>query len=133
MVVGLLGNDLAAGYAPSEVVALLARVMEYARKDFPGIKLYTYNRLPNVRTKTANEVRRAQYMEFNQLIKEYCDKHDDVTLIDFLTFPALFQEGHVGDYEYQRPELYVEDGAHFNQTGYDVYRDIFLEVLDDIL
>ena len=133
LVCSSLGNDLAAGYTPNEVVALIARVLEYARRDFPGIKLYVYNRLPNVRTKTANEVRRAQYMEYNELIKAYADNHDDVTLIDFLKFPALFQDGHAGDYEYPRPELYVEDGAHFNQAGYDVYRDIFLEVLDDIL
>jgi len=65
--------------------------------------------------------------------KAYAYSHDDVTLIDFLTFPALFQEGHVGDYNYPQPELYVEDGAHFNQAGYAVYRDIFLEVLDDVL
>ena len=133
MVTVSLGNDLSAGYTVDEVLSLFARLMQYARTDFPGIKLYTYNRLPNIRTRDAKPERFAQYMEYNQKIKAYCDEHDDVTLIDFTKFPSLFQEGHVGDYAYPREELYVEDGTHFNQAGYDVYRDIFLEVLDDIL
>ena len=53
--------------------------------------------------------------------------------LDFAKEPAFFQEGHVGDYDYPRAELFVEDGIHFNQQGYDAYRDFFLKALDDIL
>lgn len=133
MVTGSLGNDLSAGYTVDEVMFLLARLMEYTRTDFPGIKLYVYNRLPTVKTRDANPERFAQFMDYNERIKQYCAAHEDVTLIDYTQYPALFQDGHVGDYAYPREELYVEDGTHFNQKGYNVYRDIFLEVLDDIL
>ena len=59
--------------------------------------------------------------------------HPDVTLIDHTQMPDLFQPGHMGDFAYPRHELFVADGVHFNQDGYDVYRDIYLRVLDDIL
>ena len=47
--------------------------------------------------------------------------------------PQGFLQGHMGDFNYPREELFVADGVHFNQEGYDIYRDIYLRVLDDIL
>jgi len=133
LIVGGTGNDFAAGYSASEVLTLQARVMEYARKDFPGIKLYMYTRIPNIKSLSATPASRSRKEEYDLLQKAYCDSHDDVTLLDIGSFPGFFQEGHVGDYNYPREELFVEDGVHFNQLGYDVYRDFFLQALDDIL
>ena len=72
-------------------------------------------------------------LEYEQLLRAYRDNHPDVTLIDHTQMPDLFQSGHMGDFAYPRHELFVADGVHFNQDGYDVYRDIYLRVLDDIL
>ena len=130
---GMVGNDYAAGYTASEIIGLQARIFEYARKDFPGIKLYMYKRLPTIKASTPTPAKRSFDKEYDLLQKAYCDSHDDVTFLDVGKFPAFFQEGHVGDYNYPREELFVEDGMHFNQQGYDVYRDFFLQALDDIL
>ena len=130
---GAVGNDSAAGYTASEILALQARIFEYARKDFPGIKLYMYSRFPSVAGLSAKPAKKSFNKEYDLLQKAYIDSHDDVTFLDFGKFPGFFQEGHVGDYNYPREELFVEDGIHFNQQGYDVYRDFFLQALDDIL
>ena len=38
-----------------------------------------------------------------------------------------------GGYENLREEFFVEDKVHYNQKGYDVYQEFFLEILDEIL
>ena len=131
LVLSCFGNGIAAGYSAGEVMACNARVLDWARHDFPGIRLYLCNCHPN--TTAPNALRVAARVEYNELVRDYCLRHDDTTLVDATTFPALWEEGHMGQYDHPRPELYVEDHVHFNQAGYDVYRDFFLQALDDIL
>ena len=130
LVIAGLGNDLSAGYTVDEIVALQARVLDWARHDFPGIRLYFCNRQPT--GKPANTKRVIACQESNELIRDYCERHEDTTLADALAFPDWWVEGRVGDYTAVREELFVEDG-HFNQAGYDLYKKFFLQVLDDIL
>lgn len=40
LVVYCHGNDLAAGYSAQEIMFLQSRLLEWARKDFPGIRFY---------------------------------------------------------------------------------------------
>ena len=127
------GNDFAAGYSANEVMTLQARLLEWARKDFPGIRFYIETSKPCPRRKDATVARARTTWEYEQLLRDYCATHEDTTLVDHTQIPDLWQEGHMGDFQYPRFELFVEDGLHFNQDGYDVYRDIYLRVLDDIL
>ena len=127
------GNDIAAGYSAGEIMFLQARLMEWARRDFPGIRLYVETGKPTPRRAEAKANVRSITLEYEQLLRAYRDNHPDVTLIDHTQMPDLFQPGHMGDFAYPRHELFVADGVHFNQDGYDVYRDIYLRVLDDIL
>ena len=39
----------------------------------------------------------------------------------------------VGDPSKVRKDIFIHDQTHFNQLGYDLYRDFFKEVLKDIL
>ena len=127
-----MGNSGSAGYTAPEVMMLTARVLDWARHDFPGIRLYLYLFHPSP-SSNAEARRKSGGLELNGMMERYCRRHEDVILADARTYPAFWQEGHMGDYDYPRPELYVEDGVHFNQAGYDVYRDYFLQLLDDIL
>ena len=132
LVTGSLSNDLGAGYSPSEIMSLLARLLEWARKDFPGIKLFLTTRGISPSFAKLPPNLQNQYDEYVQLLHYYCNAHDDVTLVDYTKYPALFLPGHEGDCNFPNRELFVPDG-HFNQAGYDVYRDIFLDVLDELL
>ena len=125
------GNDYGAGYTPQEIISLQARYMDYARHEFPGIRLYLCDVCPGVKERSSN--REYATKEFNEMVRAYCATHDDTTLVDHSTCTDLFEPGYAGDYDHARKELYVKDGVHFNQDGYDVYRDFFKRVLDDIL
>ena len=47
---------------------------------------------------------------------------------DMETMPA-----DAGDYSKVRQDIWVADEMHFTQEGYDIYRELFLNALDDIL
>ena len=127
------GNNWGYGYTAAEVAFLMFRILEWARKDVPGIRLYVETGKPTIKRKDASAATRSTTLEYEQRLRAYAAAHEDVTLIDHTVIPDLFQEGHMGDFAYPREELFVPDGIHFNQDGYDVYRDIYLRVLDDIL
>ena len=133
MVIYCHGNDFSAGYSANEVMTLQARLLEWARRDFPGIRFYLETGKPSPKRKEHSASMKRITLEYEQLLRDYCANHEDTTLVDHTQLPDLWQEGHMGDYDYPRFELYVEDGVHFNQDGYDVYRDLYLRVLDDIL
>lgn len=126
-----LGNDMAAGYSAEEVMFLQARILDYARHDFPGIKLYLCNRRPILKTPSAAGVSIIE--EYNELVSAYCQRHEDTTLVDHKDCPELWEPGHAGEVGHVRSDIFVEDEVHFNQKGYDIYRDFFLRVLDDLL
>lgn len=131
LVLKAYGNDMMYGYSPEEVLSIHARTLEYARHDMPGIKLYLCNIAPNAKPHSpAGDNHRDEY---NRLVKAYCEAHPDTTLVDHSSCEDLFQPGHVGDYNFPREELYIDDHVHFNQAGYDIYKKFFLKVLDDIL
>ena len=81
-----------------------------------------------------NTSKQAFIREYNRLLKEYCDRHDDCTLIEHTKNPAFYASPeYVGGYENIRTDVFIEDDVHYNQKGYDLYRDFFLDALDDIL
>ncbi len=132
MVLTSFGNALPRGYTAAEIFAVSTRILEYARTDFPGIRLFFCNVHPNQHTKTETPGRRATELEFNELVAYYCSKHEDTTLVDQWNYPGFYEEGFAGDPEHIREELFVEDG-HQNQEGYKVYREFFMEYLKDLL
>lgn len=72
--------------------------------------------------------------EFNQLLKEYAAWHEDTTFVDQINHPiGVENPTDVGDYQKVRRDIFVEDKVHPKQEGYNILRDIFLEVLDDLL
>ena len=127
------GNNWTYGYNAGEVCFMLFRILEWARRDFPGIKLFLEVGIPHPKMREATLAKKNIVKEYQQMIRSYAATRGDVTLIDHAEIPDLWQEGHMGDYDYPRDELFVADGVHFNQDGYDVYRDVYLRVLDDLL
>lgn len=130
-------NDYYYGYSPTETMELQSRIFEYARRDMPGIRIYACDVRPVI--KSLGELvpwnaflRRS--LEYNDLLEDYCSKHDDVTLIRHITSPLFFEDSQdVGDYGKVRKDIFIEDQVHFNQTGYDLYAEFFRNVLKNIL
>jgi lysophospholipase L1-like esterase len=126
-------NDLAAGYTPLEIVTLLAQFCNWARADFPGVKLYICDAMPHKRTANNGTWRRFAN-QFNKLVREYCDANADCTCVGQSCWPGFYHDpADAGDYTKIRTDIWVEDEVHLTQEGYDMYRDLFLDALDDIL
>lgn len=125
-------NDTWRGYSSQEVTFLFNRLLEYARRDVPGIRLYVTDIHP-----CASHIGKPvtywdhYHADIQHYVEEYCEAHEDTTLISWLTCPYFFNRPEdVGQWEKMRTDLFVEDGVHFTQEGYDLAARFFREALD---
>jgi len=126
-------NDISYGYSPAEIVYLIAKFCDWARTDFPGVKLYLCDAMPHKRFINSGMWKRLA-AQFNKLLKDYCASHEDCTLVCQSTWHGFYPDpADAGDYGKIRQDIWVEDEIHFTQEGYDIYRDLFLNALDEIL
>lgn len=132
LVVSIVHNDRGLGYSVNEIMTNLAKLFEYARTDFPGIRLYACDSRPTLKLRTDAHMR--FQAEFHQALKEYCRRHPDTTYVCHIDSPLWFENPEdVGDYQKVRTDIFVEDELHFNQKGYDLYKEFMTDVLKDIL
>lgn len=132
LVVSIIHNDRGLGYSINEIMTNLAKLLEYARTDFPGIRLYLCDARPTLKLTTQAHL--LYHQEFHQALKEYCGRHPDTTLISHMGSPLWVEDPKdLGDRTKVRKDIFVEDELHFNQTGYDLYKIFMTNVLKDIL
>lgn len=133
IVVRFFPNDVKFGYAPIELVNMIAQLCNWARADFPGVKFYLCDAMPHLRY-VDNKIWQGLAKRFNKILKEYCDANEDCVYVAQSTWPGFYTDpADAGDYSKIRQDIWVADESHFTQEGYDIYRDLFLDVLDDIL
>ena len=126
-------NDVSFGYTPDEIVSMLAQFCNWARADFPGVKLYLCDAMPHKQF-INNGTWKTLAKQFNKLLKEYCSCYEDCTYVSQSAWPGFYSDpADAGDYGKIRQDIWVEDNVHMTQEGYDMYRDLFLTALDDIL
>jgi lysophospholipase L1-like esterase len=129
------GNDYGFGYTPEEVVDILARVIQYAKAEFPDIAVYVFASCPNLKHKNdtapAYLARRAKY---DALISELCDQFENCHCIDYVNAPFFYEkEEDIGHYDRIREDLHCKDGIHFNDLGYTLFIEYMRTVLDSLL
>jgi len=126
-------NDISFGYSPAEVMYLLAQFCNRAKADFPGIKLYICDAMPHQKFINSTLWQNNAKL-YNRILREYCDNTEDVFYVAQSTWRGFYNDpADAGDYSKVRTDIWVEDQMHMTQEGYDSYRDLFLEALDDIL
>lgn len=139
LVIATYGNDGMYGYSPEQVMDVVARLLHWARTDFPGIRLYLVEDHPKPMGKdttmkdmwNSTKQRRDKYLE---MLHVYAQSHADTQVIELWNCSELFETPEdVGDFRKVREDLFVEDKVHPNQAGYDILKKVFLEALDDIL
>lgn len=134
LVLKVYNNDRDRSYSPAEIIFLQSRILEYARTDMPGIKLYVCDAQPILKQKDVQDIWYYHQMEYNQRIAEYCARHADVKLVKCSCNPYFFHDpAEIGDYAKIRSDIFIEDQVHLNPKGYELYRKFWLEQLDDIL
>lgn len=113
------GNGEAFGYTLEETFELAERVVAYARTDFPEMRIYlcgahlTMNR---------SEERLEKTRRYDAWLRELAARTPDCVYIDPKEHAPL-----------HRTDIFVKDGVHYNQEGYDLYGAFFREALKDEL
>ena len=113
------GNATAFGYSAEETWELAQRVLMYALTDFPDIRIYLMGANPR---REETETGMAFKAVYNAKAREFCMSHPNCFYHDPREYAPLL-----------RKDIFVEDGVHFTQEGYDIYGDFFREVLKDEL
>lgn len=119
LVYSFTANGPSFGYSHEESWELAQRVIAYAQIDFPGIHIYIEG-FHQSRDITPEQI--AEKKAFDLKIREFAEKTPNCTYVDVMNRD-----------EFYRKDIYVEDGIHFNQTGYELYGAFFQEVLKDEL
>lgn len=139
LVLSTLGNDGMYGYSPEQTMTNVAKILHWARTDFPGIKLFLVEPHPNPKGKETtmpdkwnNGLHKRR--SFIEMLNAYEQLHEDTKVIRLWNRPELFETPEdVGDFHKVREDIFVADKVHPNQAGYDIFREIFLEALDELL
>jgi len=113
------GNYTAFGYSVEETWELAQRVITYALTDFPDIHVYICNSL-HTRDEFADRAARA--LKCNELLREFVNNTPNCYYVDMYNHEPLACK-----------DIFVDDGIHYNQKGYDLYTEFFKEVLREEL
>ena len=139
LVIATFGNENMYGYSPEETMVNVSKICHWARTDFPGIKIFLCEDHPRPSGKdttvpdrwNGGKIRRERY---NEMLHLYAQTHEDTEVVELWNRPELFETPEdVGNFRKVRDDIYVDDQVHPNQAGYDIYGQIFREVLDDLL
>ena len=139
LVIATRGNDSMYGYSPEETMANVAKLCQWARVDFPGIRIFLFEPHPTPKGKAATirdiwnngKNEREKYAE---MVRIYCDTHEDTTMIPMWNRPEFYETPEdVGNFRKVREDIYYTDKVHFNQEGYDIFGRICREALDELL
>lgn len=139
LVIATFANDKMYGYGPNDVMINISKLCHWARTDFPGIKIFLMEAHPCPKRK--NETIRDQWNShknmresYNEMLHIYAQTHEDTKVIELWNRPELFETPEdVGNFRKVREDIFVEDGVHPNQAGYDILGEIFRKELEELL
>ena len=121
LVYSFFANGSSFGYSAEESWELAQRVITYAKTDFPGIHIYICGADPQRDERNFTAIGNVKRTE--SFIKAFVENNSDCHYVDILGYEPLNN----------RKDIFVEDGVHYNQLGYDIYTDFFKGVLSEEL
>ena len=113
------GNGRSFGYTPEEIWELAQRVIAYTAIDFPETRIYLSGTQVSLKETPEDAAIWERYDEWQ---REYAATHENCFFIDVRSDESL-----------RRDDIFVPDGVHFNQAGYDLYAEFFKKALADEL
>ena len=109
IIVQLGGNDLAAGKTPEQVCDDFKTFVKTTRTALPDVKIIYMGLIPTVKRWEQAEVQK----KYEQLMKAYVLSMDNMDYMDVW-------DAFLGPDGKPRPELFIKDGQHNNDAGYDI-------------
>ena len=134
LVIATESNDIGFGYSVHDVMEILARIVQWAQADFPGIRVYCFTGAPTLKNKGQVNVSTRARKEYNELLEAFCAVTENCVYVP-LHKQAMFYENpeDVGDFDKVREDIFHEDNTHLNPKGYAMFMDFVRELLDDLL
>ena len=108
-------NGPSFGYSDEESWELAQRVIAWAKTDFPGIHIYLVGAHPSRDETPENTAKKQAY---NSIVRSFAESTEGCFFLNLYDNP-----------EFLRKDIFVADGLHFNQTGYDLYEAFYREAL----
>jgi lysophospholipase L1-like esterase len=103
-------NDISAGKSPKQVAADFKHFVKTVRDELPQTRIIFIAIKPSIkRWNLAEKMKTA-----NALIERQCREDKLLVYLDVFT-PMLGEDGK------PRPELFIKDGLHLNETGYKLW------------
>jgi len=106
-------NDIAQGVPVTVVLETFEKVVVRILDDNAETRIYLISVKPSI----TRESLWAEMVEVNQGIQTISKSKENVFYVDVAT-PMLNSDGS------RNPDLYVSDGLHMSQAGYDIWRDV---------
>lgn len=126
-------NDFGFGYSAYEVVDILARIVDWAKADFPEIKIVCFSNCPVYKHVGKPSVFTRQRADYDRFLELMC-KEKDVGFVKLIDRPFFFENPEdAGDYDKLRHDLYSPDDTHFGPEGYLAFFGLVKEILADLL
>ena len=134
LVLATSGNDVGFGYSAKDIMEILARVIDWAQADFPGIPIFCIGNGPALsRVGQVNVYTRIR-KEYDSLLRMYCDQKEGVTYVNLGDQPFYYNDPEdIGDFDKVRDDIFASDGKHFNAKGYAYFMEFVREFLGDLL
>lgn len=111
-------NDIAGKKTPQQVTADFAAFQKKLRAALPETKLIFISIKPS----TARAKQRDNQREANELVRKQCLNDKLCTFLD-VEKPMQGADGQV------RPDLFLKDGLHLNDTGYKIWNELLQPLL----
>ena len=111
-------NDLALGATPEQVLGHFDAIVAGIHADLPRTRIYVLAVKPSLARWHLDEV----MQRTNALLVERAEADARLTFLDVAT-PMLNGAGE------PRSQIFVADGLHMNDAGYDIWRDVVRGVL----
>jgi lysophospholipase L1-like esterase len=112
-------NDLGGGKTPEKVLADFKAFVAVVHKELPKTRIAFISVKPSIaRWKLVDKIKQA-----NALIQAECKKDERLVYVNVFT-PMLGEDGK------PRPELFLKDGLHMNEKGYEIWAGLVKPLLE---
>lgn len=134
LVLATSGNDVGFGYSAKDIMEILARVINWAQADFPGIPIFCIGNGPTLaRVGQVNVYTRIR-KEYDELLRDFCRRTENCTYLDLGNQPFYYNNPEdIGDFDKVRDDIFASDDKHFNAKGYEYFMDYMRQALDALL
>ncbi len=112
-------NDIPQGMTYEEIILNMRIFIKKTMEQNPQIKIYMISPKPSIRRMLYWD----KYTELHKRMKILTDRYNSVYFVDVAS-PMFKRNGKLNE------ELFIQDGIHMNETGYDIWKQVLNEKMD---